>query len=147
MAVQRATCCLPIPGDNIVGYMRKGTGLIIHAHDCETAKKLMRKEPERWTEVAWAANIARTFEANLDLQALNEKGALAAITATLADAGANITNLNMSDETTSRKILHFTIQVSNRSHLARIVIALRRLDYVERVARVKHRNPDRKNQS
>ena len=76
---------------------------------------------------------------NVDLQAVNEKGALATIAATLSDGGANITNLNMSDETSFRKLLHFTIQVNDRVHLAKILMALRRLEYVERVTRVKGR--------
>jgi guanosine-3',5'-bis(diphosphate) 3'-pyrophosphohydrolase len=139
MSVQRAPCCLPIPGDNIIGYVRKGSGLIIHTDECETARKQIRKEPERWTDVQWSPEITRPFDVNVDLQAVNEKGALATIAATLSDAGANITNLTMSDETAYRKLLHFTIQVTDRVHLARILMALRRLEYVERVTRVKGR--------
>lgn len=139
MSVQRAPCCLPIPGDSIIGYVRKGSGLIIHTDECETARKQIRKEPERWTDVKWSPEITRPFDVNVDLQAVNEKGALATIAATLSDAGANITNLTMSDETPYRKLLHFTIQVADRVHLARILMALRRLEYVERVTRVKGR--------
>jgi GTP pyrophosphokinase len=139
MSVQRAPCCLPIPGDHIIGYVRKGSGLIIHTDECETARKQIRKEPERWTDVQWSPEITRPFDVNVDLQAVNEKGALATIAATLSDAGANITNLTMSDETAYRKLLHFTIQVTDRVHLARILMALRRLEYVERVTRVKGR--------
>ncbi|WP_370262182.1 bifunctional (p)ppGpp synthetase/guanosine-3',5'-bis(diphosphate) 3'-pyrophosphohydrolase [Limnobacter sp.] len=140
MSVQRAPCCLPIPGDSIIGYVRKGSGLIIHTDECETARKQIRKEPERWTDVQWSPEITRPFDVNVDLQAVNEKGALATIAATLSDQGANITNLTMSDETAFRKLLHFTIQVNDRVHLARILMALRRLEYVERVTRVKGRN-------
>ncbi|MCQ8897349.1 bifunctional (p)ppGpp synthetase/guanosine-3',5'-bis(diphosphate) 3'-pyrophosphohydrolase [Limnobacter humi] len=137
MSVQRANCCMPIPGDAIIGYVRKGSGLIIHTDECETARKQIRKEPERWTDVKWAEDITRQFDVNVDLQVLNEKGALATVAATLSDLGANITNLTMSDETANRKVLHFTIQVNDRIHLARILMALRRLEYVERVARAK----------
>ncbi|HEX4879033.1 MAG TPA: ACT domain-containing protein, partial [Limnobacter sp.] len=84
--------------------------------------------------------ITRPFDVNVDLQAVNEKGALATIAATLSDQGANITNLTMSDETAFRKLLHFTIQVNDRVHLARILMGLRRLEYVERVTRVKGRS-------
>lgn len=140
LSVQRAACCMPIPGDHIVGYVRKGTGLIIHTDECETARKQIRKEPERWTDVQWSPEISRPFDVNVDLQALNEKGALATIAATLSDAGANITNLSMSDETPFRKLLHFTLQVKNRVHLAKVLMALRRIEYVERVTRVKGRH-------
>jgi GTP pyrophosphokinase len=139
MSVQRAPCCMPIPGDGIVGYVRKGSGLVVHTDECETARKQIRKEPERWTDVQWDPDISRTFDVNVDLQVMNEKGALANITATLADAGANITNLNMSDETPFRKILHFTISVQNRVHLAKVLMSLRRIECVERVTRLKGR--------
>ena len=140
LSVQRAACCMPIPGDNIVGYVRKGTGLIIHTDECETARKQIRKEPERWTDVQWSPEVSRPFDVNVDLQSLNEKGALATIAATLSDAGANITNLSMTDEMPNRKLLHFTLQVKNRVHLAKVLMALRRLEYVERVTRVKGRH-------
>jgi GTP diphosphokinase / guanosine-3',5'-bis(diphosphate) 3'-diphosphatase len=139
MSVQRAPCCMPIPGDGIVGYVRKGSGLVVHTDECETARKQIRKEPERWTDVQWDPDITRSFDVNVDLQVMNEKGALANITATLADAGANITNLNMSDETPFRKILHFTISVQNRVHLAKVLMSLRRIETVERVTRLKGR--------
>lgn len=139
IAVQRAPCCMPIPGDGIVGYVRKGSGLVVHTDECETARKQIRKEPERWTDVQWDPDITRSFDVNVDLQVMNEKGALANITATLADAGANITNLNMSDETPFRKILHFTISVQNRVHLAKVLMSLRRIETVERVTRLKGR--------
>ena len=140
MSVQRAPCCLAIPGDRIIGYVRKGTGLIIHTEECEVARKQIRKEPERWTDVKWSPDITRAFDVNIDLQAIHEKGALATIAATLSDAGANITNLTMSDETPLRKLLHFTIQVNDRVHLAKTLMALRRIEYVERVTRVKGRS-------
>lgn len=140
MSVQRAPCCMPIPGDGIVGYVRKGSGLVVHTDECETARKQIRKEPERWTDVQWDPDVSRTFDVNVDLQVMNEKGALATITAALADAGANITNLTMSDETPFRKILHFTISVQNRVHLAKVLMSLRRIETVERVTRLKGRS-------
>lgn len=136
IAVQRATCCSPIPGDRLIGYVRKGSGLVIHTHDCEMALQQKQKEPERWTDVVWANDVTRSFDVHIDLQAINEKGALATIAATLADAGANITNLSMSDETPSRKTLHLTIAVTDRTHLARILMGLRSLEYVDRIVRV-----------
>lgn len=140
MSVQRAPCCMPIPGDHIMGYVRKGSGLIIHTDECESARTQLRKEPERWTDVQWAPEIARAFDVNLDLQVLEKKGALAVIASTLSDQGANITNLTMSDETPFRKNLHFTIAVNDRIHLAKVLMGLRRIEFVERVTRVKGRS-------
>ncbi|MFN7834575.1 MAG: RelA/SpoT family protein [Burkholderiaceae bacterium] len=136
-AVQRATCCLPIPGDDIIGYLRRGTGLSIHNCDCATARRNIEREPERWTPVQWASEINRQFEVNLDLDVINEKGSLARIAATFADHGANIANLSMSEDATNKNVLHFTIQISDRTHLAKVMRAIRAIPLVCRVKRVK----------
>ncbi len=139
MAVQRGSCCMPIPGDAIVGYLKRGTGLLIHGADCDVAHRHMAREPERWTDVQWADEISRLFDVNIDLDVINEKGALARIAATLSDEGANISNLSMSEESVTQKLLHFTVQVSDRDHLAKVVRALRHIPVVKRVARIRNR--------
>ncbi len=139
MSIQLATCCMPIAGDGIIGYLRKGAGLIVHINDCELARKQIQKDPQRWINVKWDLDIARSFEANVDLVTLNEKGALASITAIIAETGCNIANLSMSHEHHNRKTLHFKLQIRNKEHLEKILIELQRLEYVEKATRVKTR--------
>jgi GTP pyrophosphokinase/guanosine-3',5'-bis(diphosphate) 3'-pyrophosphohydrolase len=61
MAVQLANCCRPIPGDEIVGSMKKGQGLVVHAVSCRQAAKSRRVEPEQWLDVEWDAGPRGCF--------------------------------------------------------------------------------------
>src|SRR5204863_590464 len=63
MGVQLATCCRPIPGDAIVGSIKKGQGLVVHAADCGAILRSRKKEPEQWIDVEWDARTARLFQA------------------------------------------------------------------------------------
>ncbi|MCE2679986.1 MAG: bifunctional (p)ppGpp synthetase/guanosine-3',5'-bis(diphosphate) 3'-pyrophosphohydrolase [Burkholderiales bacterium] len=139
LAVQRAQCCMPIPGDSIHAYLKKGAGLALHTTDCEIAKSAMAKEPERWTEVEWAEDITRVFDVNIDIDIKNERGSLTRVSAAISDEGANISNLSMNDDLGPQKLMHFTVQVSDRNQLAKVIKAVRRINLVNRVARVRNK--------
>ncbi len=139
LAVQRATCCMPIPGDSIHAYLKKGSGLTIHTVECEVARRSMDREPERWTDVQWDEEISRSFDVNVDIDVKNERGALTRVSAAISDEQANIANLSMSEDLGPQKIMHFTIQVNDRQHLARVIRSVRRVDVVNRVTRVRNK--------
>jgi guanosine-3',5'-bis(diphosphate) 3'-pyrophosphohydrolase len=137
MAVQFARCCKPIPGDPILGMISKGQGMVIHTHDCPAISRT-RADPERLLDVAWAAETRKLFEVSIKLVVQNRRGVLAQVAAEIAEAGSNIQNVSVSpgDDGTYTDML-FTLQVSNRLHLARILRALRRIPEVVRITRVK----------
>ncbi|MDQ5887205.1 MAG: hypothetical protein RL210_2158 [Pseudomonadota bacterium] len=138
MAVQFAGCCSPIPGDPIIGLIKKGQGLIVHTHDCPHLRK-SRPDPEKMLDVQWDQAVKRMFDVNVKVLAVHERGALAQIAAAIADDGANIQNVHMEDEEgrTAYTTLNFTLQVENRSHLARVMKALRQLQVVVRINRIR----------
>jgi GTP pyrophosphokinase len=136
MAVQFAKCCRPIPGDPIVGFIKKGQGLVVHTHDCPTANKA-RSDPEKWIDVEWAAETDRTFDVGVKVDAVNQRGVLAKVAAAIAEAGSNIDNVSIDEERGVYRTMHFTIQVQNRMHLARVMKSVRRIPEVVRLARVK----------
>jgi guanosine-3',5'-bis(diphosphate) 3'-pyrophosphohydrolase len=137
MAVQFAQCCRPIPGDPIIGIISKGQGMVIHTHDCSVAAKA-RHDPDRVLDVAWDPETRKPFEVNIKLVAANQRGVLAKVAAEIAEAGSNIQNVAVDPEDgSSYTNMFFTLQVSNRLHLARIMRALRRIPEVVRIARVK----------
>lgn len=138
MAVQFAGCCSPIPGDPIIGLIKKGQGLIVHTHDCPQLRK-SRPDPEKMLDVQWDQAVKRMFDVNVKVLAVHERGALAQIAAAIADDGANIQNVHMEDEDgrTAYTTLNFTLQVENRSHLARVMKALRQLQVVVRINRIR----------
>jgi guanosine-3',5'-bis(diphosphate) 3'-pyrophosphohydrolase len=136
MAVQFARCCRPIPGDSIVGYIKRGQGLVVHIDDCPTAAK-SRGDPEKWIDVEWAHETDRSFDVGVKVVAANQRGVLAKVAAAIADAASNIDNVNMDEERGVYTTMHFALQVQNRLHLARVIKALRGIPEVVRISRIR----------
>jgi len=137
MAVQFAKCCKPIPGDAIIGMISKGQGMVIHTHDCATLAKT-HPDPERLLDVEWDTDTRRLFDVSIKLVVANQRGVLAKVAADIAAAGSNIQNVVVAPEGEGNyTTMDFTLQVSNRLHLARIMRSLRSMTEVVRIARVK----------
>jgi guanosine-3',5'-bis(diphosphate) 3'-pyrophosphohydrolase len=137
VAVQLAKCCRPIPGDPIVGVIRKGQGLVVHSHDCSALAK-QRGERNDWIDVDWEPGVRGSFEIGLRVVVWNQRGALAKVAAAIAEEESNISNVSMDEdhgETTTS--LYFTLQVANRVHLARIMRRVRSIPEVVRLSRMK----------
>jgi (p)ppGpp synthase/HD superfamily hydrolase len=137
MAVQLATCCRPIPGDDIVGSMKKGQGLVVHAADCRHAVRSRRNEPEQWLDVEWDRKTSRLFHAAVRVTVTNQRGVLAKVASEIAAAGSNIDSISMEEDRALYAPMLFVLEVANRQHLARVMRALRRLPEVEKLVRVR----------
>ncbi|MDN5842409.1 MAG: bifunctional (p)ppGpp synthetase/guanosine-3',5'-bis(diphosphate) 3'-pyrophosphohydrolase [Alcaligenaceae bacterium] len=136
-AVQLAQCCGPLPGDAIIGGIRLGHGLVVHMADCPVAQRQILKEPERWIPVIWDTTTARHLSTRLDITVINERGVLGRIAAEITEADSNIMQLSMPDEAASTALIHLTIQVDNRKHLAQVIRAIRHVPQVQKIVRVK----------
>ena len=136
VSVQLAACCLPIPGDQVMGQLRRDQGLVVHTTDCVPAKRLRAKEPDRWIPVQWGLDLNRRFDCRIRLLINNEKGILARVAAEIGESDANITYVGMDeDDEHVMTQLRFTIQVKDRVHLAHLIRNLRRVSGVNRVER------------
>jgi RelA/SpoT family (p)ppGpp synthetase len=135
MGVQLATCCRPIPGDTIVGSLKKGQGLVVHASDCASIVRSRKKEPEQWIDVEWDARTTRLFQAAINVTVENQRGVLAKVASAIAEAGSNIDSIAMEEDRAVFTTMHFVIEVANRQHLARVMRAVRRLPDVETIVR------------
>jgi len=136
MAVQFASCCRPIPGDPIIGFIKKGQGLVIHTHDCPSARK-SRGDRDKWIDVEWDPDTDRMFHVSIRVGVLNQRGMLAKVASAIAEQGSNIDNISMDDEGSAYATMNFTLLVANRVHLAKVIRALRRIHEVTRIARVR----------
>ncbi len=134
MAVQFAKCCRPIPGDAIIGAIKKGQGMVVHTDDCPIAAK-SRLDPDKWLEVQWAPEVSRLFSVSIRVAVLNQRGVLANVAAAIAECGSNIDNVSMDEDRSAHTSMHFLLQVSDRQHLARIMRGLRRIPEVIRITR------------
>jgi len=136
MAVQFAKCCKPIPGDPIIGMISKGQGMVIHTHNCPVFSKT-RPDPDRMLDVQWDPETRKAFEVSIKLVVANQRGVLAKVAAEISSAGSNIQNVAVDPEDGGTyTAMHFTLQVSNRMHLAKIMRGLRRIPEVIRISRV-----------
>ena len=140
VAIKLGNCCRPIPGDPIVGMIRKGQGLVVHTHDCRAIAKL-RSERGNWVDVEWEPGITGLFEASIKVVAKNVRGVLARIAADIAEAGSNTVNISMDDDSGEATTLFFTLQVSDRVHLAHILRSVRRIPEVVRITRYVETKP------
>jgi GTP pyrophosphokinase len=136
MAVQFAKCCRPIPGDAIMGSIKKGQGMVVHTHDCPTAAK-SRTDPDKWLDLEWAPDPGRMFVVSIRVTVMNQRGVLAKVAAAIAEDGSNIDNVSMDEERSAYTGMQFTLQVTDRVHLARIMRGLRHIPEVIRIARMR----------
>jgi guanosine-3',5'-bis(diphosphate) 3'-pyrophosphohydrolase len=137
-SVQFASCCRPVPGDEIVGYLGRGEGLVVHTEDCTVAKRLQHKDAERFIGVEWSDEPVRPFETGVLVTVANGKGVLARVAAALASAEADIVHVDMDDERTQDATdLRFVVSVRDRSHLEAVLRNLKRQPSVMRTRRIR----------
>ena len=137
-SVQMASCCRPIPGDEIRGYLGRGEGLLMHTADCGVGKRQAERDPERWMAVEWAEQPVRSFETQVQLLVRNGKGVLAQIAQAIADTEADISHIEMDNEPQADAVeLRLLLAVRDRQHLADVLRTLKRAAPVLRAARVK----------
>lgn len=137
MALSMANCCSPIPGDLVVGHMRRDQGLAVHRADCANARRSRRADPDRWLDLQWAADTAGHFSTNVDVITDNERGVLGRVAVAIAEADSNILNVSVEDEGAEMATIHFKLQVKDRQHLARAMRMIRRVKQVNKVTRVR----------
>ncbi|MCY7308243.1 MAG: TGS domain-containing protein, partial [Rhodoferax sp.] len=135
-SVTYASCCRPIPGDRIVGYLGRGEGLAVHTDRCPVAAKLQNKDSERFITVDWADDPVRPFESQILVAVTNGKGVLARVAAALASAEADIVHIDMGrDAAQDATDLRFVVAVRDQAHLEVALRNLRRTSSVLRAER------------
>jgi len=134
-AIGYASCCHPIPGDRITGYLSPGRGIIVHRDNCPNVPALKREHPERCLEVAWEPVSRGTYSVLLKLITVNGPGVLASVSSSIGQAQANIERVEQRESTSDTAELYFLVGLRNRTQLARVLTRLRRNPKVFRVSR------------
>jgi GTP diphosphokinase / guanosine-3',5'-bis(diphosphate) 3'-diphosphatase len=130
-----AVCCHPIPGDEILGYLSPGKGIVVHRQECSNLPEL-RKSPERFVPVGWARSVEGDYRAALRVEVDNKPGVLARVAAAIAEAESNIDQVEYRERDLRMAVLHFSIEVKHRKHLADVLRRVRRLPVVSGVQRL-----------
>ncbi len=137
--VQYASCCRPLPGDAIVGYLGRGEGLIVHTATCAVAKKLTQKDSERFITVEWADELVRPFETAVVVTVQSGKGVLARVAAAMASVEADIMSVDLgrdSEVGAPTADLRFVIGLRDAAHLELVLRTLARTPTVLRAQRI-----------
>ncbi len=137
--VQYASCCRPLPGDAIVGYLGRGEGLMVHTADCSVARKLQQKDSERFITVEWADDLVRSFQSAVIVTVQSGKGVLAKVASAMARAEADILQVDLgrdSEVGAPTADLRFVINLRDTTHLDHVLRALSRTPRVLRAQRV-----------
>jgi guanosine-3',5'-bis(diphosphate) 3'-pyrophosphohydrolase len=134
-AVTFAACCRPVPGDDIMGFLSAGKGVVVHRVNCRNVREL-RKHPDHCIDVTWAPIRRGMFEVALHILAKNVPGVLANISASIGEAGSNIEKIEQPESNREIAKLLFIISVRDRDHMAHVMRRLRRNRNVIRVSRI-----------
>ena len=133
--VKLAKCCTPVPGDEILGFVTRGSGVSVHRTDCVNSASL-RAEHERLVEVTWAPTAKSSFLVAIQVEALDRNRLLSDITRALSDQHLNI--LSAALNTTKDRICkaRFTFETADPTHLDHVLRAVRQVPAVYDVYRI-----------
>jgi GTP pyrophosphokinase len=133
--VKLAKCCTPVPGDGIVGFITRGNGVSVHREDCPNVKGF-DGELERMIDVEWAGSSSTVFRVHIQVEALDRGGLLSDITRVLSEHHVNILTATVQTDSQRLATSRFVFEMSDTTHLDRVLSAVRRIDAVYDVYRV-----------
>ncbi len=137
MSIHYSKCCHPIPGDELVGYLMSGKGLMIHVMDCEKIKST-KSDKKKLVNISWGdhVNKKQNFTSKIKVVIKNEVGSLGELTSILGRNKSNIRNLKITERTTMFFKLFIEIDVLNLRHLKALIVSLRASNLIESVERI-----------
>ncbi|CAN5582653.1 GTP pyrophosphokinase [soil metagenome] len=133
--VKLAKCCTPVPGDAIVGFVTRGTGVSVHQADRVNVKSLLA-EPDRMIDVEWAPTSSSVFLVQIQVEALDRSGLLSDVTRVLSEHHVNILSATVSTSSDRLALSRFVFEMGDTVHLDRLLNAVRRIEAVYDVYRV-----------
>jgi GTP diphosphokinase / guanosine-3',5'-bis(diphosphate) 3'-diphosphatase len=133
MVVNYARCCYPIPGDEIVGFMSSGRGIVIHRGNCRNLAEF-RKQPSKWIPVNWKKGVKGEFDSEIQVRTLDRVGLLAEVAGRISATHTNIEHVRVDTEGDASALV-FRLKVRDRRQLAQVVRSIRAIPGVVRVTR------------
>jgi GTP diphosphokinase / guanosine-3',5'-bis(diphosphate) 3'-diphosphatase len=133
--VKLAKCCTPVPGDPIVGFITRGSGVSVHQANCHNVQSLL-KEPERMIDVEWAPSSKSVFLVQIQVEALDRSGLLSDVTRVLSEYHVNILSATVTTSSNRLALSRFVFEMGDTTHLDRVLNAVRKIDAVYDVYRV-----------
>jgi len=136
LLVKLARCCTPVPGDEITGFVTRGSGVSVHRSDCVNIADLREHQGDRLVGVKWNAGAKTLFLVNIQVEALDRARLLSDVTRALSDVHVNILNAAVSTSKDRVAISRFTFEMADASHLDAVLSSVRSVEGVYDVYRV-----------
>lgn len=133
--VKLARCCTPVPGDPVIGFVTRGSGVSVHRSDCVNVESLSR-EPERILDVEWAPTQSSVFLVAIQVEALDRSRLLSDVTRVLSDQHVNILSAAVQTSRDRVATSRFTFEMGDPKHLGHVLRAVRGVEGVYDVYRV-----------
>jgi GTP pyrophosphokinase len=133
LVVSYARCCSPIPGDEIVGFMTSGRGIVIHRTQCRNLAEYSR-DPSKWIPVSWKSRVKGEFLSEILVRTLDRVGLLAELAGKISSTGTNIEHVRVDSDDDS-SVLAFRLKVRDRKHMAQVMRSIHGTPGVVRVIR------------
>ena len=133
--VKLARCCMPVPGDNIVGFITRNQGVSVHRNDCQNMIDLQKTQPERVIPVQWTSDKG-LFLVKVQVEALDRQHLLSDVTKVLSDHGVNILSGNIATGDDRVATSQFTFEMADPQHLNTLLAAIRKIEGVFDVYRI-----------
>ncbi len=114
LLVKFAHCCNPVPGDDIVGYVSKGRGIIVHRSDCPNLKDY---DPDRLQPAKWTGEIEKGFQAEIKILTTNEDGIIAFITQQISSMHLSVTQINGRMNKEGQGVIDIYVMLNKRSDI------------------------------
>ena len=136
LVLNYAKCCMPIPGDPIVGYLSAGKGMVVHLESCKNIGEI-RHNPDKCIPLSWDKDVAGEFNVELRVELEHQRGLIALLASTVNGADGNIEKVSMDERDGHISVVQLVICVHDRVHLARVLKRLRSLSGIIHINRVR----------
>jgi len=133
--VKLAKCCTPVPGDEILGFVTRGSGVSVHRGDCVNVPGL-QEQPDRIVDVSWAPTSSSVFLVNIQIEALDRARLLSDVTRALSDTHVNILSASVTTTRDRIAMSRFTFEMADPKHLGSVLKAVRNVEGVYDAYRV-----------
>jgi GTP diphosphokinase / guanosine-3',5'-bis(diphosphate) 3'-diphosphatase len=134
--VRFALCCHPLPGEHIVGFITRGRGVTVHTVGCPT---ILESDPHRKIEVSWEENVQAARPVKIEVSCVDQPGLLAAISAAITSANANIARAQIRTFTGQKAVNTFEVIIKDSEHLKQVLQNISKVKGVYKTVRARGR--------
>ena len=134
MAVHFASCCNPLPGDEIQGYITRGRGVSVHRADCKNLSG-MRYDKDRFIPVSWNLAATGSFSATICIELMDKTGSLLDVSRVLSNMNIYVSNMDARNSVDGVGLMHLTFTVSSKEQLNVVINNLKKIKSVLNVTR------------